>query len=140
MRLTTTTLLSLAATSTAAVLPRSQLGSWTLSVSKSAYANGYNSQTATAIYTSDSYPDGITSTCKYVYNPAVAEGEPKETDTCDEGFSYSFDGQTVSLSQVVQKPSAGTTVFGSAPLTLKSDAVGRTFSGEATVEVTEATA
>lgn len=46
----------------------------------------------------------------------------------------------VSLSQVVQKPSANTTVFGSAPLTLTSDSVGRTYSGEATVEVTTATA
>lgn len=93
MRFSTATILGLAATATAAVLPRSQLGSWAVSVSKSAYANGYQSQTATAVYTSDSYPEGITSTCSYVYNPQVTEGE-KETNVCDEGFSYSFDGQS----------------------------------------------
>lgn len=86
--------LGFAASACAAVLPRSQLGSWTVSVSKSAYTNGYQSQTATAIYTSDSYPEGITSTCSYVYNPTVENPEEKETNTCDEGFTYDFDGQS----------------------------------------------
>lgn len=86
----TTALLSLAATASAAVLPRSQLGSWDVSVSKSAYANGYNSQTVTAVYTSDSYPEGVNKKCEYVFNPA-AEGE-KETSSCDEGFWYEYDG------------------------------------------------
>lgn len=92
MRFSTATVLGLAASATAAVLPRSQLGSWTISISKSAYANGYQTQTATAVYTSDSYPEGITSTCSYVYNPTVTEGE-KETKRCDEGFTYSFGGE-----------------------------------------------
>ena len=90
---TFTLLLAASASASATVLPRSQLGSWALSVSKSAYANGYQSETATGVYTSDSYPDGISSGCSYVYNPAASEGE-KETRRCDEGFSYAFDGQS----------------------------------------------
>ncbi len=50
------------------------------------------------------------------------------------------DKAAISLNQVVQEPSPDTTVFGSAPLTLKPNAVGRTFTGEVTVEVTSATA
>ena len=90
---TITTLLALAATASAAVLPRSDLGSWAITISKSAFANGHQSQTASAVYTSDAYPEGIARTCSYVYNPAVTEGE-KETSTCDDGFGYSFDGQS----------------------------------------------
>ncbi|KAJ4341556.1 hypothetical protein N0V95_007174 [Ascochyta clinopodiicola] len=136
----TTTLLPLAASTSAILLPRSDLGSWSLSVSKSAYANGYSQQTATANYTSTTYPAGISRACKYEYNPTVPAGEDREADECDAGFTYSFDGQTVSVSQVVLEKGVNTTVSGSAPLTLKSDAVGRTFTGEATVEATEATA
>lgn len=87
-----TSLLALAATASAAVLPRSELGSWDITVVKSTSASGYQSQTATAVYTSDSYPEGVTKECKYEYNPR-AEGE-KETNECDDGFSYEFDGQS----------------------------------------------
>lgn len=87
MRFSTATVLGLAASATAAVLPRSQLGSWTVSVSESSYANGYKTRSATAVYTSDSYPEGITSTCSFVANPVATE-----TDTCDEGFTYTYDG------------------------------------------------
>ncbi|KAF1933492.1 uncharacterized protein M421DRAFT_894 [Didymella exigua CBS 183.55] len=139
MRFSTAAILPLAALASAAVLPRSQLGSWAVSVSKSAFANGFQSETATAVYTSDSYPAGITSSCSYEYDPTVTEGD-KGTTTCTEGFTYSYDGTTVSLSQVVQKPSPNTTVFGSAPLTLTSNASGRTFTGQTTVDVSSASA
>lgn len=39
------------------------------------------------MYTSDSYPEGITSTCSFVANPVATE-----TDKCDEGFTYTYDG------------------------------------------------
>lgn len=147
-------ILTLSASSLAAVVPRSQYGAWDVAVSKSAYANGFKSQTVSAIFTSDSYPEGIKSTCKYVYNPA---SEPKESSECDnEAFSYQYDGQSklparsaeengtdfcvaIKLQQVVDEPSKQT-VFGNASLTLKSDAVGRTFTGETTVDVTSAIA
>lgn len=78
--------------SLALVLPRSQYGSWAVSVSKSAYANGYQSQTVSANFTSDAYPTGIVSTCKYVYNPMA---EPHESSGCDnEAFSYEYDSQS----------------------------------------------
>lgn len=89
-----TALFALAATATASVLPRSELGSWDVSVYKATSASGYQSQTVTAVYTSDSYPEGVTSVCKYVNNPR-AEGD-KETSECDEGFSYEYDGQSES--------------------------------------------
>lgn len=88
----TTALLALAASASAAVLPRSQLGSWDVKVAKSAYANGYQTETATAVYTSDSYPEGVSKKCTFVSDPRVA-GE-KAGLTCDEGFTYSFDGQS----------------------------------------------
>ena len=45
----------------------------------------------------------------------------------------------IKLQQAVELPTPQT-VFGSAPLELKSDAVGRTFTGEAEVDVTSAIA
>ncbi|KAH6625207.1 hypothetical protein C7974DRAFT_413739 [Boeremia exigua] len=138
MHFSTALLLALTASASAAVLPRSQLGSWEFSLYRSAYASGYQSTIATAVYTSESYPEGLRKECTHILNPFA---EPIQTDKCDEGFSYSYDGQTVSLSQVVQKPSANTTVFGNAPLELKvADSVGRSWKGEATVEVSSATA
>lgn len=91
MRFSTAMIIPLAALASAAVLPRSELGSWAVSISKSAYANGYQSMTATAVYTSDAYPESISSTCNYVYNPSAA-ADSKETNVCSEGFEYSFDG------------------------------------------------
>ena len=91
MHFSSVALLSLATTtSLASVLPRSQKGSWAVSVTKSAFANGYQSQTVVANYTSKSYPSGIVSTCNYAYNPA---NTPAETSSCDnEAFSYEYDG------------------------------------------------
>ncbi|KAH7357419.1 hypothetical protein BKA66DRAFT_245416 [Pyrenochaeta sp. MPI-SDFR-AT-0127] len=137
MQLFNLAFLGLATSSLAAVLPRSQYGSWDVSVTKSAFANGFQSQTVSAVFTSDSYPEGVTSTCSWVNNPA---NDPSETSSCDNAsFSYEYDGQTISLQQTVELPNQQT-VFGSAALELKSDAVGRTFKGEAKVDVTSAIA
>jgi hypothetical protein len=89
MRFSAATIFGLAASATAAVLPRSQLGSWDVSVLKTAAANGYNSQSVTAVYTSDETTEPITKKCSYAYNPTV---EPKESNSCDEGFSATYDG------------------------------------------------
>ncbi|CAO2649623.1 Nn.00g070080.m01.CDS01 [Neocucurbitaria sp. VM-36] len=137
MHFSTLTVLGLATTSLASVLPRSQYGSWSVSVSKSAYANGFQSQTVSANFTSTSYPSGIISTCKYENNPTKT---PAESSSCDnEAFEYTYDGQTIKLQQTVELPTPQT-VFGSAPLTLKATGVGRTYTGEAVVDVTEAIA
>lgn len=136
MYFSTLTLLGLATTSLASVLPRSQYGSWAVSVSKSAYANGYQSQTVTANFTSTSYPSGIVSTCQWERNPA---NTPAETSSCDnEAFSYTYDGETISLQQSVELPTAQT-VYGSAPLEL-AYASGKTYTGSAVVDVTSAIA
>lgn len=90
MQLFNLAFLGLATSSLAAVLPRSQYGSWDVSVSKSAYANGRKSETVTAVFTSDAYPEGLTSTCKYELSPPAAE-----TSSCDnESFSYAYDGSS----------------------------------------------
>jgi hypothetical protein len=91
MRFSTATVLGLAASTFAAVLPRSELGSWAVSFSKASFANGLKSEDVTAVYTSDSYPEGITSKCTYTYTPWET---PEESNSCDEGFTYSFDGQS----------------------------------------------
>lgn len=83
--------LALSALSTAAVLPRSDLGSWNVTIVKSAYANGYRSEVSTAVYTSESYPEGVSAECRYVLNPAV---RPAESSSCDEGFSVEYDGKS----------------------------------------------
>ncbi|KAF1976909.1 hypothetical protein BU23DRAFT_15124 [Bimuria novae-zelandiae CBS 107.79] len=129
--------LGLAALSSAAAVPRSALGSWYVSIKQESAAIGWRRNQATAVYTSDSYPEGITSTCVYELLPGR---DPLETQSCDGGFSYMYDGQTVSLQQVVQKPSPNTTVFGSALLKLTPNAIGRSWTGNTTVEVTAATA
>lgn len=139
MLFTALSILGLSALSSAAAVPRSTYGSWDVTIVQSSYANGYRSQEATAVYTSDSYPDGITSKCKYEYNPAAT---PNTTDSCDQGFSYTYDSYNsiVAIQQIVQEPSPNTTLFGNGTLELKSDAVGRVYTGEATIEVSAATA
>ena len=92
MRFQSVSVLGLATSSLAAVLPRSATGSWDVTVSKSAYANGYQTQNVVANYTSDSYPEGIVSSCSYVFNPTST---PQETSGCDnDAFSYEYDGQS----------------------------------------------
>ena len=151
-----TAILALAATTTASMAPRSEMGSWSIVVTKSAYANGFQSQTIAGNFSSPSYPDGIVSTCSVVRDPAVSLEEQK---TCDDAFSAEYDGQSklgtnelawralklifgtaVTVQQNVELPTKQT-VFGNAPLTLTADdAAGRTSKGDVIVDVTSAIA
>ncbi|KAF2024908.1 hypothetical protein EK21DRAFT_93677 [Setomelanomma holmii] len=136
MHFTTPLLTLLASTSLAAVLPRSGLGSWAVTINKASYANGYKSLDISAVYTSDSYPDGISSSCSTV-KPSAAD--PEQPRTCSAGFEASYDGSSVSLQQTVELP-INATVFGSGPIKLTTSGAGRIYTGSATVEVTSATA
>lgn len=74
---------------------RSSTGSWFFSLSKSYYANGYHSQTVFANYTSDSYPSGLVTNCRYVQDPT--QQPPVDSASCDqEGFSWSYDNEGTS--------------------------------------------
>jgi hypothetical protein len=79
-----TTILALAATSSAAVLPRSPLGSWHVEVT----VNPNHSVYLTAKYTSDAYPDGLRNAC--IDSPF--ENPPYHR--CDHAeFDFVLDGQ-----------------------------------------------
>ncbi|KAJ4367126.1 hypothetical protein N0V83_007656 [Neocucurbitaria cava] len=137
MQFTTLTLLSLAATGFSAVLPRSQYGAWDVKYSKSAYANGYQSLTLTANFTSESYPAGILSTCTTVRNPAVSLNE---TSSCDnDNFSYELNNEAISLTQSIELPTPQT-VFGNGTLVYTISSSGKTYTAETVVDVTEAIA
>jgi hypothetical protein len=87
----TTALLALAAS--AASASASDMGSWNVTMEKSAYANGYFSYNVNAIYVSDSYPSpGVITNCKSVHNPTA---DPADTSSCEpaaNGFSYEYSG------------------------------------------------
>ena len=79
-----TTILALAATSSAAVLPRSPLGSWSVEVTVSPDHSVY----VTAKYVSDAYPDGLRNAC--IDNPF--ENPPYHR--CDHAeFDFVYDGK-----------------------------------------------
>jgi hypothetical protein len=87
-----TTILALAATSSAAVLPRSEQGSWFAQVTVSPDHSVY----VTAKFTSPSYPDGLRNAC--VENPFA---DPPVEKRCDHlEFNYVYDGQCKTLSQL----------------------------------------
>lgn len=86
-----TLFLAIAASASAAVVPRSANGEWFVTFTRSAYASGYTSEVAVGNYTSDSYPEGIVSQCDREYNPAAT---PKEVITCNNGFSATWDGES----------------------------------------------
>jgi hypothetical protein len=144
-----TTILALAATSSAAVLPRSEQGSWFAQVTVSPDHSVY----VTAKFTSPSYPDGLRNAC--VENP-FADPPYKRCDHLE--FDYVYDGQcktpypfvaksteltymptVLNLTQKIQLPTPQT-VYGEAYIPFTKDlGDGRTL-GEGVVEVTRATA
>ncbi|KAF2675974.1 hypothetical protein K458DRAFT_425062 [Lentithecium fluviatile CBS 122367] len=145
MRLTLFTTLSLAAATSAAVLPRedADMGSWDATYNVISAANGYKSTKLTAVYSNSQLSEPITATCSYEYNPTA---DPKETSSCDpESFSYSLgvenNDQVLSLTQTVELWGEQVTVFGDAPIIVScASASGRSCSGETTVKVTKAIA
>ncbi|KAH6614350.1 hypothetical protein C7974DRAFT_380676 [Boeremia exigua] len=140
MQFTITLFTLAAATAVNAANAASHLGAWNVTISKSAYANGYRSQTVLADFASDAYAgdDIIRTVCKYEYNPTA---DPKETKSCEPNtFSYEYDGTTVKVQQNVEKPNP-MTVFGEAPLELKLQAgSGKTAKGNAIFDATRAIA
>lgn len=81
MRFSAATLLALAASATAAVIPRSQYGQFKTSVT----VLNDGRQFVSATYTSDSYPDGLRSSC--VLNSGA--------DGCDRAaFKSEWDGES----------------------------------------------
>jgi hypothetical protein len=79
------TVLALAATSSAAVLPRSEHGSWAAQVTVSPDHSIY----VTALFTSDAYPEGLMNAC--VENPFSNPPVPHRCDHAE--FDFSYDGQ-----------------------------------------------
>ncbi|KAF1837867.1 hypothetical protein BDW02DRAFT_543046 [Decorospora gaudefroyi] len=122
----TTTLLALLATTTA-LTP-----AWNVTLTRTP-----TEQTVSAQFVSDSYPSGIFSECVYVY------ATQQEEEGCSEnGFGYEYDGETIKLEQVLQKPNP-MTVFGEAALMLEVVDDGmeeKTYKGNAIVDVTRAIA
>ncbi|KAH7074902.1 hypothetical protein BKA63DRAFT_324501 [Paraphoma chrysanthemicola] len=138
-----TPLLALAISGTTYANPittRSTLGSWNVTFKDAGYANGWKQQDLTANYTSDSYPEGIVSTCKWVLNP---QASPSESLTCEgaEGFAYTYGYKSkLSLQQNIELPNKAT-VFGTKDLVMVSDMVtGRVWTAKDVIEVTSATA
>jgi hypothetical protein len=88
----TTALFALAAATAASAA--SDLGAWNVTITKSAYANGYETQTVLADFASDAYAGDnvIRSVCKYTSDP---DANPKVTSSCEPNtFSYEYDGQS----------------------------------------------
>ncbi|KAH7087871.1 hypothetical protein FB567DRAFT_355921 [Paraphoma chrysanthemicola] len=128
-----------AATSANPITQRSTLGSWAVTFKDAGYANGWKQQDLTANYTSDSYPAGIVSTCKWVSYP---EGGQTDSLTCEgaEGFAYEYHLSKLSLQQSIELPNKAT-VFGTKDLVMVSDMVtGRVWTAKDVIEVTSATA
>ncbi|PSN61189.1 hypothetical protein BS50DRAFT_625467 [Corynespora cassiicola Philippines] len=145
MRFTFAAVSTLIAAASAAAVPRSDMGSWAVSVVKNSAANGYKSEDITAVYTNSELPEAITSTCSF--KNLTPEGVFQESKVCDpESFDYtlSYEGTSwfVSLQQVVELNGEKVTVFGkSEGLTLDcNSATGRYCTAETTVPVTAATA
>jgi hypothetical protein len=86
-----TTLLALAATSSAAVLPRSNQGSWFAQVT----VNPDHTVYVNAKFTSDAYPEGLRNSC--VENAFSDPPYPRRCDHLE--FDYSYDGQCKILHQ-----------------------------------------
>lgn len=159
MQFTAVLLAALSATSFASVLPRDDnMGAWNVTIKYAAYANGVKLTNVVAQFNSESYPLNIVSTCKKEVNAAK---DPITSESCDnDSFSYEWDGKSkstftaflecegvlanvcvaVKVQQNIDLPTKQT-VFGSAPLNaVVSGPDGRTFKGNAIVQVTSATA
>jgi hypothetical protein len=77
----------------AASVAASELGSWNVTLTKSSFVNGYQSESVNAIFVSDSYlSPGLITECKTVHDPNAT---PKDSSSCEpaaNGFSYEYDG------------------------------------------------
>lgn len=125
-----TTILALAAVSSAAVLPRSPLGSWYAQVTVSPDHSVY----LTAKYTSDAYPDGLRNAC--VDNPFANP----PVHRCDHvEFDFTYDGAILNLTQTIEEPEKQT-VFGSAWIPYTEDLGDGRIRGEGVVPVIKAIA
>ncbi|KAH8724156.1 hypothetical protein GQ44DRAFT_709239 [Phaeosphaeriaceae sp. PMI808] len=108
MRFSATTLLALTASASAAVLPRSQYGSWDVVLEEKSSGEQYMDAT----FTSDAYPNGLRSAC--ISNPTAT---PAYFRCNRAAITYSYDGTTLKMQQSIELPNTQT-VFGEVALEL----------------------
>ncbi|KAF4831324.1 hypothetical protein CGCTS75_v005328 [Colletotrichum tropicale] len=143
MRFTITSVLALAATSTAAVLPRADYGYWDFTGSASYPVSGYNSYRVDATYHNSELEAPIEVSCSYLYNPQTKT----ETASCsDPSFTYDFGGvrqantvATVTLTQTVELWGSNVTVKGAKEFDFDFSG-GAGFTGTASGEIDAQTA
>jgi hypothetical protein len=84
----TTVVLALAASASAAVIPRSPLGSWKVSLEQ---LNSNGALYTDAVYTSDAYPEGLATHC------VLNTSETPVFNRCDQlGVTADWDGKSKS--------------------------------------------
>jgi hypothetical protein len=88
----TTVVLALAASASAAVLPRTALGSWKVSLEQ---LNSNGAFYTDAVYTSDAYPEGLVTHC------ILNASETPVFNGCDKlGVTADWDGKSKLLSKL----------------------------------------
>ncbi|KAF2847325.1 hypothetical protein T440DRAFT_471212 [Plenodomus tracheiphilus IPT5] len=136
-----TTLFLAASAAVLSVAAPADMGQWDVIVTEQWSAIGYKAVQVNANFTSPSYPgaEGLTSSCSKKHIPATTNTPAVNTDDCDPGFSYTWEGGVIKLQQVVELPNQ-MTVFGEAPLKTITGGVGRSAQGQTIVKVTSAIA
>ncbi|KAK2769754.1 hypothetical protein CKAH01_15036 [Colletotrichum kahawae] len=145
MRFTITSVLVLAATSPAAVLPRADYGYWDFTGSASYPVSGYTSYRVDTTCHNSELEAPIEVTCSYLYNPQTKNA----TASCsDPSFTYDFGGvrkcqantvATVTLTQTVELGGSDVTVKGAKEFDFDFSG-GAGFTGTASGEIDAQTA